>query len=250
MSENTKIKNIEHIYVVLHKEKETDKYDKWIKWMKYNRIPEDYVTFYCYKWGDELSQADLDSNSYDDGTLVRLFPFRKQFPLKKSEISISINFLNIFKIGLDKKYNNILVFESDAILHPDFINIMNKTMDELPKYKGWHMLSIGCGMNKHYPNLFKNKTIYRGKEIRCLDSFVINQSGMKFLIDAIPKVNLPIDEHFDILVKQNKLECLWLEPTIVVQGSQVGINPTTIRYTDSVYVTPQDCKWLKDVQFK
>jgi hypothetical protein len=248
MSQN--IRNIDHIYVVLHKEKEADKYEKWMKWMKYNKIPEDYLTIYCYKWGDELSQADLDSNSYDDGTLVKLFPFRKQFPLKKSEVSISINFLNIFKLGLEKKFNNILVFESDAILHPDFVNLMNKNMDELAKYKDWHMLSIGCGMNKHYPNLYKNKSIYRGKEIRCLDSFVINQTGMKLLVDLIPKVNLPIDEHFDVLVKQKKLECLWLEPTIVVQGSQVGINPTTIRMTNSVYVTPQDCKWLKDVQFK
>ena len=56
------------------------------------------------------------------------------------------------------------------------------------------------------PNLFKNKNIYRGKEIRCLDSFVINQKGMKLLVDLIPKVNLPIDEHFDILVKQKKLD--------------------------------------------
>ena len=56
-----------------------------------------YVEFYCYKWGTDLTEEDLKEHSIDDGTLVRLFPFRKNLPLKKTEISLSINFLNIFK---------------------------------------------------------------------------------------------------------------------------------------------------------
>jgi hypothetical protein len=244
------INSINHIYVVLHKEKEKDKYKKWIDWMNFNGITEEYLTFYCYKWGDELTEEDLKQYSYDDGTLVRLFPFRAGLPLKKTEISIGVNFLHIFKMGLEKQYKNILVFESDAILHPQFITLMNKNMNELEKYTDWQMLSIGCGMNKHYPTVFKTKNIYRGKEIRCLDSFVINNNGMKFLTESVPRMNLPIDEHFDLLVKENKLSVLWLEPTIVVQGSQTGINPTTIRNSNFVYVSSVDCKWLKDVKFK
>ena len=242
---------INHIYVICHKEKEQDKYQKWINWMKYNNISEDYLTFYCYKWGDELTTEDLTKYSEDDGTLVRLFPFRSRFPLKTSEISLSINFLHVFKQGLEKKYDNILVFESDAILHPDFIKLMKSHMKELSEsYSNWHMFSLGSGMNKHFPKVKKNKHIYLAKEIRCLDSFVINERGMKFMIENLKKVKIPIDEHFELFVKSNRLIILWLEPTIVVQGSQTGINPTTIRYSNSVYVNNTDCTWLNDVKFK
>jgi hypothetical protein len=244
-------KNIDHIYIICHRDKETVKYDKWNKWMKFNQIPESYITFYCYKWGDELSKEDITEYHLDDGSLVRLFPFRANFPLKLSEISLSINFLNIFKEGIHKKYNNILVFESDAILHPSFITEFNKRLLELySSYSNWHMLSLGCGMNKHINSIKKNKHIYLHKEVRCLDSFVISLNGMKKITELLKKVSLPIDEHIDILVKQNKIIMLWLEPTLVVQGSQTGINPTTIRYSDSIYVKDNDCEWLKDVQFK
>ena len=115
------------------------------------------MSFYFYKWGSELTDDDINKYSIDDGTLVRLFPFRKNFPLKKSEISLSINFLNIFKEAYEKKYDNILIFESDAILHPDFIKLINKYMDELNKnYSVRHMFSIGCGMDKHFNKIKKN----------------------------------------------------------------------------------------------
>ena len=245
----TKFKNIDHVFVICDKDNEKDKYDKWINWIKFNNINDDYITFYCYKWGKDLSDEDLQKYSYDDGTLVKMFPFRANFPLKRSEISLSINFLNVFQLGLNNKYDNILVFESDAILHPDFVKKINKTMTELyESYSVWHMLSIGAGMNRHHDKIKKNKSIYKVNSIRCLDSFVISRLGMKFITDNLKKVKLPIDEHLNLFAVQNKLTVLWLEPTIVVQGSQTGINPTTIRMSDSIYVN--NCEWLKDVQFK
>ena len=247
----TKIKNIHHIYVICDKDSEKDKYDKWINWKIFNNIEDDYITFYCYKWGTNLTDDDLKKYSYDDGTLVKMFPFRANFPLKRSEISLSINFLHVFQMGLDKKQDNILVFESDAILHPDFIKKINKIMTELSEsYSVWHMLSIGAGMNRHYNKVKKNKSIYRVNSIRCLDSFIISKLGMKFITDNLKRVNIPIDEHLNLFAVQNKLLVLWLEPTIVVQGSQTGINPTTIRTADSIYVKDNDCEWLKNVQFK
>lgn len=247
----TKINKIDHIYVICDKEKENDKYNKWIEWIKYNNIDEDYITFYCYKWGSELSDDELKKYSYDDGTLVKMFPFRANFPLKNSEISLSINFMNIFKIGLDNKQDMILVFESDAILHPDFIKKINKVIIELNEnYSVWHLLSIGAGMNKHYNKIKKNKSIYKVNSIRCTDSFVVSKLGMKFLTDNLKRVNLPIDEHLNLFALQNKITILWLEPTLVIQGSQIGLNPTTIRMSNTSYITDKDCEWLKDVKFK
>jgi hypothetical protein len=239
------IKGVDHIYVICHLDKEKDKYSKWLKWMEVNKVKPDYLTFYCYKWGTELTLEDLNKYSIDDGTLTRLFPFRKPFPLKPSEISLGINFLNVYKMGLEMKYKNILVFESDAILHPNFMMLMNKiNEDELTKYTDWDIFSLGCGMNKHYPNIFKNKHIYRAKEIRCADSLIISNRGMQKLVDSILILKLPIDEHYDLLIKDNSIVILWLEPTLVLQGSQIGLNPTTIRYSNSIYVNPHEYKWL------
>jgi hypothetical protein len=245
----TTLYKINHIYIICDKEKEEDKYKKWEQWIIDGKFKDGYVEFFSYKWGTELTDEDIKEYSNDDGTLVKLYPFRAKFPLKKSEISLGINFMKILKLALKDGYENILVFESDAILHPDFVKKFNLYMKNvLESYSVWHLLSIGCGMNKHSKNIKKNKHIYMGSEMRCNDSLVFNSRAMKIITENIPKLKLPIDEHFDILVKTHKLIVLWAEPTIVVQGSQTGINPTTIRSTDSVYV--KDCEWLKDVKYK
>jgi hypothetical protein len=245
----TTLHNINKIYIICDKDKETDKYKKWEQWILDTKFNEGYVEFFSYKWGTTLTDDDIKEYSNDDGTLVKLYPFRANFPLKKSEISLGINFMLILKKALDAKYSNILVFESDAILHPDFVAKINYYMKEvLTSYSNWHILSIGCGMNKHAKNIKKNKYIYMGNEMRCNDSLVFNSKAMKIITDNIGKLKLPIDEHFDILVKNHKLIVLWAEPTIVVQGSQTGINPTTIRSHDAIYV--KDCDWLKNVKYK
>ena len=245
----SKIKSIDHIYIICNQEYEKDKYHKWLDWQKYNKIEDNYITYYFYKWGTELTEEDIKKYSTDDGTLVKLFPNRVNFPLKKSEISLSINFLHIFKTALEKKYDNILIFESDAILHPEFIKLLNKYMDELNKsYTVWHLFLIGCGMNKHYNKIKKNKSIYLANEMRCTDSMIISRNGLRVITENINKIKLPIDEHLEVLTKNNKLIILWLEPTIVVQGSQIGINSTTIRTTDAIYV--KECSWINEVKFK
>jgi len=245
----TLLHKINKIFIICNKEYENDKYDKWQNWIKDLKFQESYIEIYSYKWGTELTDKDIKEYSNDDGTLVKLFPFRAKFPLKKSEISLGINFMNILKKSLEAKYENILVFESDAILHPDFIDKFNSYMkDVYQSYSNWHILSIGCGMNKHVKNIKKKKYIYMGTEMRCNDSLVFNLKGIKVLIENIDKLKLPIDEHFDLLVKNHKLIVLWAEPTIVIQGSQCGYNPTTIRSHDSVYV--KDCDWLLNVKYK
>lgn len=245
----TSLYKIDRIYIICDKENEPDKYDKWNKWITDLKFNESYVEFFSYKWGTNLTNEDLNEYSNDDGTLVKLFPFRANFPLKKSEISLGINFMKILKKSLEAKHENILVFESDAILHPDFIEKFNLYMKEVfQSYSNWHLLSIGCGMNKHAKNIKKKKYIYMGKEMRCNDSLVFNLRAMKILTENIRSLKLPIDEHFDLLVKNNKLIVLWAEPTIVIQGSQCGINPTTIRSADSIYVP--SCEWLSNVKYK
>lgn len=240
---------INRIFIICDREKEADKYDKWNRWIADSKFKDSYVDIFSYKWGDNLTDEDIKEHSNDDGTMARLFPFRAKFPLKKSEISLGINFMKILKTSLKAGYENILVFESDAILHPNFIDKFNSYMrDVYESYSNWHILSVGCGMNKHAKNIKKKKFIYMGSEMRCNDSLVFNSRAIKIITDNITKLKLPIDEHFDLLVKNHKLTILWAEPTIVVQGSQCGHNPTTIRTNDSIYV--KDCEWLKDVKYK
>lgn len=245
----TTLYKINKIYIICDKDEEPDKYEKWNKWIEDVKFKESYVEFFSYKWGTNLTDEDLKEYSNDDGTLVKLFPFRAKFPLKKSEISLGINFMKILHNGFKAGYEHILVFESDAILHPDFIEKINLYMKEvLTTYSMWHILSIGCGMNKHAKNIKKKKYIYMGSEMRCTDSLIFNTKAMKIITENIQKIKLPIDEHYDILVKNHKLIILWAEPTIVIQGSQCGVNPTTIRSSNSIHVP--NCEWLNDVKYK
>ena len=81
---------------------------------------------------------------------------------------------------------------------------------------------------------------------------MVSNKGAKKICTHIDNDIVPwgygVDFCVNKIARDIGLEVYWAEPTIVIQGSQCGYNPTTIRSHDSVYV--KDCDWLKDVKYK
>ena len=64
---------------------------------------------------------------------------------------------------------------------------------------------------------------------------LITDSYTRTVEDNISKLKLPIDEHFDLLVKNHKLTVLWAEPTIVVDTIwQQSTNIALMIYTRNI----------------
>jgi hypothetical protein len=110
-------------------------------------------------------------------------------------------------------------------------------MSQLPE--NYDMMFIGNGCNLHIQNdkLVQGKFVYekslepaRGQgngATRCTDSYVISKKCAIALCNYIDtlsyKIALPIDWWLNRACRDNKFKVFWAEPTIVSQGTKIGL---------------------------
>ena len=216
--------NTDYTYIICHKIKEPLLYDKWKKWLTNNSIKGE---IFFYKWGDELSDKDIDFHVKRDGLLEKIFPFRKEYPLRNSEISLAINFIKIFEDSYNKNFSNILILESDAILHPNFFDKVNNILNKVSNNE-WDCISLGFGVGLRLQNQ-GFEYLAPVNRFRCTDSLLFNKSAIDYYYHNLKKVSLPIDEEFTLSVQMNKKSVYWLDPPIVVQSSQMAGGESSIQ---------------------
>ena len=137
-------------------------------------------------------------------------------------------------------YDNVLVFEDDVVLSDDFMKNLVKYMTQLPA--DYDMLFIGNGCNLHIPKYMQvpnqyiyekclHETVWGGNgAARCTDSYVIHKRCAKKICDYIANLKTKIDSPnggvdwwLNDVARDLSLKVYWAEPTIVTQGSQIGL---------------------------
>jgi GR25 family glycosyltransferase involved in LPS biosynthesis len=155
---------------------------------------------------------------------------------KKSTMSLILKHFYAYNEIANNTYDDALIFEDDAILCDNFIDKLNKYIEQLPK--DYDMLFIGDGCNLHIEQnkIIPNKNIYEkclyptrwgGNGCsRCTDSYLISKKcaiNLCEYINKIIKIN-KIKEAADFFIndaaRDNNFKVYWAEPTIVKQGSQ------------------------------
>jgi GR25 family glycosyltransferase involved in LPS biosynthesis len=176
-----------------------------------------------------IEKYDVNEITDDESSL-----FETNF--KKSSMSLHLKHNYVYNL-IAKTYLNALIFEDDIILSDNFKEILNKYMSQLPK--DYDMLFIGNGSNLHIhtDNLIPNKNIYEkcleptswggDGATRCTDSYIISNKCAKILCKYINnlnyKINVQIDWWLNRAARDNNLKVYWAEPTIVSQGSELGL---------------------------
>ena len=168
-----------------------------------------------------------------------------------SSMAISLSHLYCYK-EIAEKYDYGLIFEDDAIFDNNFSKTLNKYLLQLPK--DWDMLFIGNGCNLHIHNsrIRDGKYIYKkliNPATRCTDSYLINKSCASKIIDNINKyyynssgvkglkIDCNIDWWLNKVIRNNKFNIYWAEPTIVEQGTQNGLYESSHLYlTNGKYI--------------
>lgn len=190
----------------------------------------------------QIKKHNLDAEfieKYDRESLTSndIFRYNKD-KLSMGLISLINKHFYTYKIILQNNSNINLILEDDAILDDKFNIILENALIELPA--DYDMLFIGNGCNLHIPKkLIKNdKLIYHkcnestnwggNGATRCTDSYLISIKCCKKLLDYYEKIeensiNCGPDFLLNDIIRKLNLNIYWLEPTIVKQGSEVGL---------------------------
>jgi hypothetical protein len=159
--------------------------------------------------------------------------------LKKAELSISLNFLNVFQ-HICKNYSkgHFLILESDVYLHGN-TNDINNIIDTLNEHNPiWDCVHIGFDKPNVLNNFDYTKdsiSIKRKFNPRCLDSMIWSYNGViKFLNYLEKEILYDFSIPFDYIVwnffKTHKdFYFYWCNNEVFIQGSNAGIEASTIQ---------------------
>lgn len=167
--------------------------------------------------------------------------FYPHYPLQPEMVSLSLKQKEAFRrIGYGASSYGIM-FEDDAIICENFIETFNFYMNSVPG--NWDVLFIGQGGGKRIPqDKIKEGVFWYKKDHpadRCADSVVLKKDAAKKIYDHMNhhKICFNPDPELGFWMKVLDMNVYWLEPPIVVQGSQNGlfetVQPPRSRYVDT-----------------
>jgi hypothetical protein len=152
---------------------------------------------------------------------------KKFSQINLAEISLFIKNIEIFKKEID---DIVVVIEDDAIFVDNFKDKLKKYLDELAIME-WDIVFSGECCNLHVKSE-SDKIFYESNYSRGTCMYILNRGVCKKLHDIINNeiyITKPIDHWFnDMKIKYN-LKYYWSEPTLVYQGSEIGIFNSAIR---------------------
>lgn len=155
--------------------------------------------------------------------------------LKKVEISCALKHICAWERIVRKNDDGAFVFEDDVLIDLDkFKIIAQKALAEFQtKWSRVGCISIGSGCALYVPwtKKKKKKMLYLAELVRAADSYWINRETAKIMIKWIEKngFSQPADHLIDRICAQLKIPILWLNPTIVNQGSHTGLFSSSIQ---------------------
>jgi len=154
--------------------------------------------------------------------------------INDGEISVALHHIECFKKIVENDYEYALILEDDVILSDNFMNTLNNYISQLPDI--WDMLFIGDGCNMHIKNRLINNphsNIYLNNFTRCLDSYLITKRCASIILERMQMPNYriirPVDLWLNDVIRNNKFNVYWSEPTIVTQGSINGTYKSCLR---------------------
>ena len=181
----------------------------------------------------------LNNNNISDFNLIEIYNkedlsknnLEKFDNLKLSEISLFLKHISIYEKNLYNK-DYIVVLEDDFIFKDNPIINIEKIINEANNNGIWDLIFSGDCCNLHYKNVENYKNLYKTNLSRGTCMYIININTTNKLLEIFnleKKIVKPIDHWFNYILYKYNMISYWSEPTIVMQGSEMKIFPTSLR---------------------
>jgi GR25 family glycosyltransferase involved in LPS biosynthesis len=181
----------------------------------------------------------LNNNNISDFNLIEIYNkedlsknnLEKFDNLKLSEISLFLKHISIYEKNLYNK-DYIVVLEDDFIFKDNPIIYIEKIINEANNNGIWDLIFSGDCCNLHYKNVENDKNLYKTDHSRGTCMYIININTTNKLLEIFnleKRITNPIDHWFNYILYKYNLISYWSEPTIVMQGSEMNIFPSSLR---------------------
>jgi glycosyl transferase family 25 len=157
--------------------------------------------------------------------------FSKFTNITLGETSLFLKHIEIFIKEQDNNNDLIVVFEDDAILVDNFKEKLDIYIKELEKLQNWDIIFTADCCNLHVAKN-KDEIFYRTNKNRGTCMYILNKGVSRKILQIInneKNINKPIDLWFDVIQQKYNLSYYWAEPTIVQQGSEIGVFKSALR---------------------
>ena len=158
-------------------------------------------------------------------TELLLNTFETENVLDRPQQSLVLKHIHAWRLCVENNFKNILVFEDDVILKPNFVSRLNDAVNDLERKQNPYLLYLG-GADTKVPDAFllSNEDIIE-QPIATSEAYVTNFMASKRRIDWLKnnKVNLPSDFLLRTMDPLRGISQYWLKEHIVEQGSVTGI---------------------------
>ena len=195
-----------------------------------NFINDTFDHIYCLnlkrrpdRWNDVKFQFKLHGINAErfgaiDGKTLRR-PVDVTTDKRASEVACNLSHISILKHALENNYNEILVFEDDAVLHPDFNREFEKYYKQLPKdwkfcYVGGNYDPKGRDDSIFYPI---SSNVDRCRTVFTTVGYFLKKSFIQVLLDALESDNFKLVVDQVYITLQRKHVMYMFRPRLVYQ---------------------------------
>ena len=148
-----------------------------------------------------------------------------KYNMKKTEISLCMNWHYFASDAVSKKYKTVMMWESDVLFNDDFMENLEKAMNLLPE--SWDFLSLSAGAcliperdQTQERTLGWFPSLHNTIHTRTTDAMIFRVEMLKKITegDFFP-IGDVLDWELNYQLSQHNSKTLWLDPPIIRQGS-------------------------------
>ena len=214
------------VFVMCHPEHERGRYE-WLRaHLPARGIPLERITWVHGLWGSELTPAQVFAvyDPYKPRLGVTESVSYKSASLSRGEISLLLTFHKVVEAALASGAPEVIVFESDVVLRPDFCSRLTTV---LATDKPWDYISLGEGVGTRPPER-KGASYFCPTELfvpphmwvyRCCDSMLFRRSFLEKIVKTLIPFRECLDWEMNIQHAAHGGRALWADPPLVEPGS-------------------------------
>lgn len=164
-----------------------------------------------------------DAGDLDTATTSRYFG---QALLSPGQQSCALKHLQALRLIVERNWQRALVLEDDALLVPQFVQGLQRALEESARFDPPYVLFIGSGGNQYTSRRLRipGQHLYKSDKGRLGEAYVLGSHAARLRIEWIEQhgISLPIDNLFERIDRERGVAMYWLEPPIAEQGSKNG----------------------------